>query len=302
MIKHFLKNILKLLRIDINKITERFAKWSIRFALFESEFNYLVERLRKIVPDISHQYSDNPKNFNDYWELKIRGMHVFQCFLMLKALDNLALKDRLVVVDIGDSAGTHMLYLKELTRGKFDIDTLSVNLDPRAIDKIKARGLNALLCHAEELDLRERKVNLFVSFEMLEHLHNPANFLRRLAKKSQGNRIVISVPYVRNSRVALYHIRNKLFKSVFSEEEHIFEFSPDDWSLLMAHSGWKVIYSKIYYQYPRRIPIFSNGLASYWRRADFEGFWGAILERDTSISDLYLDWEDEIDAQQKCHI
>ncbi|MEK7846841.1 MAG: methyltransferase domain-containing protein, partial [Nitrospinota bacterium] len=194
--------------------------------------------------------------------------------------------------DIGDSAGTHMLYLKELTKGKFEIDTISVNLDPRAIKKIEARGLKAVLCRAEELDLGEKKVDLFTSFEMVEHLHNPAIFFRRIAKKSPCNRMVITVPYLKDSRVGLHHIRNKNGKIIFAEDEHIFELSPEDWVLLLLHSGWRVVHSEIYYQYPRRMPIMSQVFSWYWRNTDYEGFWGAILEKDTTLSDYYQDWED----------
>lgn len=293
MIKLFSKKILKILRLDINKIIKRLGKWSINSALSEEGFCGLLEKLRKIQPDLSQQYSKNLENFNDYWELNIRGMHAFQCFLMLKALENLALNDnKVTVVDIGDSSGTHMLYLRELTKDRLDIDTLSVNLDSRAIEKIKARGMKAILCRAEELDMEKKKVDLFVSFEMVEHLHNPAIFFRSLAKKSRCNRMVITVPYLRNSRIGLYYIRNKSDKDIFAEDEHIFELSLQDWTLLLRHSGWRVTYSKIYYQYPTRIPLISKWLASHWRRADFEGFWGAILEKDTRYSDFYKDWQE----------
>lgn len=96
---------------------------------------------------------------------------------------------------------------------------------------------------------------------------------------------------MKNSRVGLCHIRNRSDKVIFAEEEHIFELSPEDWTLLMLHSGWKIIYSKIYYQYPRKWPIISELLKLYWRKNDFEGFWGAILEKDLRFSDQYQDWE-----------
>jgi len=242
------------------------------------------------VPDISNQEESGKDIFNNYWELKRRALQSFQCSMMLKALEHLPPMG-LTVVDVGDSAGTHMLYLRELIRGKFDVDTISVNLDPRAIEKIRARGLKAILCRAEDLDLREKKVDLFTSFQMVEHLHNPAIFFHRLAKKSLCNKMVITVPYLKESRVGLHHIRNKTGKIIFAEDEHIFELSPEDWTLLLLHSGWSVVQSEIYYQYPRKLPIISQMLSWFWRHADFEGFWGAILEKDTTLSNLYQDWD-----------
>ncbi len=189
---------------------------------------------------------------------------------MLKAIEHLP-PGKLTVVDIGDSAGTHMLYLKELVKDKFDVDTISVNLAPAAIEKIKARGLSALLCRAEDLNLGNKQVDLFVSFEMVEHLHNPAIFFKRLATNSRGNKIVITVPFRRESRVGLYYIRNDLKEYISAEREHIFELDPEDWTLLLLHSGWKIAYSEIYFQYPRKWPFIRKLLANYWEKTDFEG-------------------------------
>lgn len=67
---------------------------------------------------------------------------------------------------------------------------------------------------------------------------------------------------------------------------------PNDWTLLLLHSGWKVTFSKIYYQYPTRWPVISSFLRWFWKTSDFEGFWGAILEKDMTYCDLYQDWEE----------
>lgn len=284
-----IKKIFKFAGIKPADFTQRISKWSIHQAIKENRFIELIEKLRKIAPDISNQETTVNEN-NDYWELKRRTQQAFQCTMMLKALETFTSKN-LTVVDIGDSAGTHMLYLKELTKDRFDIDTIGVNLDPTAIEKIKARGQKAMLCRAEDLDLGDKKVDIFTSFQMVEHLHNPSIFFKRLAKKSACNKMVITVPYLKSSRVGLHSIRNHWNKPVIAEEEHIFELSPEDLTLLILHSGWRVVYSEVYYQYPRRVPIISQMLSRYWRKTDFEGFWGAILEKDTTISDYYQDWE-----------
>jgi hypothetical protein len=295
MVKIIGKYILNILKIKPGKMYDlyykRLSKWSIRMAVAENGYWDLLKKLKKIVPDISNQEEDGKEDFNDYWELKRRALQAFQCSLMLKTLEYFS-SDNLTVVDIGDSAGTHMLYLKALTEGRYHIDTISVNLDSRAIEKIERRGLKALLCRAEELDLKDRHIDICTSFQMVEHLHNPAVFFHNLAEKSTCNRLVITVPYVKKSRVGLYHLRTGSEKIIFAEDEHIFELSPEDWTLLMLHSGWKVIYNRIYYQYPKKWPIISKIFASYWRSNDFEGFWGVILERYATFSNRYKDWED----------
>jgi hypothetical protein len=294
MIKARIKNLLSMLGIEAKQLFEICSGFSIRGALRENpQFPALTE-LEAIVPDITEQYS-RPIVENEFWALKVRALHAFQCFLMLKAIETLPKKPaKLNVVDIGDSAGTHMLYLQGMAPEQVQLTTISVNLDPQAVAKICAKGLTAMLCRAEDLDLPGEKVDLFTSFEMVEHLHDPIRFFHRLAKKAQCDRMLVTVPYVKSSRVGLHHIRNGFRAPVGAEGTHILELSPEDWTLLMLHAGWRVIYQKIYYQYPRKWPILSQMCGCYWRSLDFEGFWGAILEKDTYWSDFYQDWEDEI--------
>ncbi|MDD5434875.1 MAG: hypothetical protein PH343_05540, partial [Nitrospira sp.] len=94
--------------------------------------------------------------------------------------------------------------------------------------------------------------------------------------------------YLAQSRVGLHHVRQLLKTEVSAETTHIFELSPADWKLIFMHAGWSVYYDKIYFQYP------SHGLLrltkSLWKKMDFEGFYGAVLIRDTSFSKLYKDW------------
>jgi hypothetical protein len=285
---------MRVIKVLIKTILHGLRLYSLRFAIKQQGMTCEIDELRRIVPDISEQESRQHTEFNEFYELKRRGMHAFQCRLMKKALGYLDKTD-IIVVDIGDSAGTHMMYLAHLVGNKFNVETLSVNLDARAVAKIRSRGLKAILKRAEELqpeDFNGRSVDLFTSFEMVEHLHNPALFFRRLAKRNSCNLMVLTVPFLCNSRVGLHNVRHKNKEKIFAEDEHIFELSPSDWTLLFLHAGWRVKFSQIYYQYPRHIPFISYLLCRYWRSGDFEGFWGAILEKDTTYSDLYMDWED----------
>ena len=288
-----IKKIFSAIGIDPRQLFRRLGIWSLLKAAKEQELLVMLERLRFVVPDISNQESREVPDFNDYWEMKRRLLHAYQVKTMARLLDALN-KNHVRVVDIGDSAGTHCLYFKQIFKDAHEVSTLSVNLDPRAIEKIKLRGMPALLKRAEEISPEDLggEVDVFTSFEMIEHLHNPVLFLRRLANSSTGRRLFITVPFLRNSRVGMHHIRHDVAKDVFAEDVHVFELSPSDWTLLFLHAGWKVVDQRISYQYPRRLPIVSWVLKAYWRMFDFEGFWGAVLERDTTYSDRYKDWED----------
>lgn len=250
----------------------------------------LKQKLEIIVPDLSAQYSTHVIDMNDqYLVNKVRGQHAFQMSLALKTIDLLGNKKNINLVDIGDSSGTHLIYLNNLIKDR-DVNTLSVNLDPNAVSKIQAKGLNAILCRAEELHLQENgmRADIFLSYEMLEHLFSPIEFLHAMSIKSECEYFVITVPYVTNSRVALQFVKHRYEGEYAAENIHIFELSPEDWDLVFKFSGWEIVYKDIYTQYPKKSVLF---LTKYlWQKLDFPGFYGVILKKNDEYSKRYLDW------------
>lgn len=284
------KRILRAFGFDHVAFIERLAYWSVNQAIRQNGLANMIGQLREIVPDIKDQESRSASD-SPLIEIRRRALHAVQCRMMMEALGG---AQAAAVVDIGDSAGTHMLYLRSLLQEKAKIETISVNLDSRAIAKIRSRGLRAIQMRAEEIGSEHigNDTSLLTSFEMVEHLHNPAIFFRRLAIASPCNKMVISVPFLRQSRVGLHHIRAGRTERQFAEDVHVFELSPEDWSLLMLHAGWRVTASRVHFQYPTNWLLISSALSLFWRLTDFEGFWCAILERDVTTSNLYADWED----------
>ncbi|MBA7592050.1 hypothetical protein ES708_34223 [subsurface metagenome] len=116
---------------------------------------------------------------------------------------------------------------------------------------------------------------------------NPAEFLYKISK-TNCKFFVITVPYLAKSRVGFHHIRNLQQCNVTPEDVHIFELSPSDWRLLFMHSGWSVVYDRVYLQYPRK--GFWRFMKWGWRQYDFEGFYGVILKKDSNWSKLYTGW------------
>jgi len=169
--------------------------------------------LLTIVPDIENQYSTFKINKSDFYtNIKTRCQHAFQVSLMIKALDLLRKmygQKAATIVDIGDSSGTHMIYIQEFAKKmNFDASTMSVNLDESAISRIRSKGLDARLCRAEELHLEnEKKADIFVMFEVLEHLFDPITFLKNMFEKSECKFFILSVPKVAQSRVGLAWLR-----------------------------------------------------------------------------------------------
>jgi hypothetical protein len=245
----------------------------------------LKQRLIEVVPDIRSQYTGHTIAHDDACKLeRMRCLNAFQVGLAQRAMQ-LVGRPNLNVVDIGDSAGTHLLYIKALSSQA--IATLSVNLDPVAVAKIRAKGLQAICCRAENLGEHGIKADVFLSFQMLEHLLDPISFLRNLSE-IDCEYFVVTVPYVARSRVGMRYVREHLPGNWSAEDVHIFELSPDDWDLIFRFAGWRVVHADRYLQYP------PSGLLRLtrplWRWYDFEGFYGVILEKDHTIASQYQSW------------
>jgi hypothetical protein len=56
-----------------------------------------------------------------------------------------------------------------------------------------------------------------------------------MAKTVRGKGIVITIPYIAKSRVALSHIRQKNSKIVYAENTHISDINPEDCNLIFLN-------------------------------------------------------------------
>ncbi len=256
---------------------------SIRDAVKEQKLGESARTLKALVPDITDTRTRTKLDVLAC--AKSRGLHAFQMSLLNNVLYEF---ERPVVVDIGDASGTHLQYLLGLYKNKKDIQCMGVNLDAEAVKRIKEKGLDAIHARAEEVEKYNVHPDVFLSFEMLEHLMDPCRFLHDLSLITSVKYFVITVPFLRNSRVGMRHIRQGIKAPVYAENTHIFEFSPGDWRLLFQHSGWSVEEEKVYLQYPRRGLL--RFTSSLWRKFDFEGYYGAVLKRDPAWLNCYADW------------
>jgi hypothetical protein len=284
------KRLIQANKSRLQPLLARLQRASIRSAVREQHLDRLSTRLAEIVPDLTSQYTTFSVD-NDYLRIKTRALHAFQINLLIKAINYIPPKESIYVVDIGDSSGTHLIYLDSILKDDMkysscNLEYLSVNLDPIAVEKISSKGIKAILCKAQDLyENYNIKADLVFSFEMLEHLYDPISFLNTLSEKSVSECFVLTVPYLSQSRVGLHHIRQGQNRVVYPENTHIFELSPHDWQLIFQQAGWKIVNDGIYRQYPSwsvwRL------LKPLWKKLDFEGFYGVILKRDRTWAELY---------------
>ncbi len=190
--------------------------------------------------------------------------------------------------DIGDSDGSVRLIMEKIF-GTERLETVGINLQPAVVERMKNKGLNAICEDAIDVGNRGVRYDVVSLFETIEHLSNPIGFLQKIAPVVD-ERLVLSVPYVRASRVGLHHIDADTFWNqdlpISVENVHFFELSPGDWDKLFKHSGWKIVRQKVYKQFPDSGPL-KWILSAYWRYLSFEGFYFVSLAKDDTYSSRY---------------
>lgn len=282
-------------RKALERVVNRTLDVSVNSACRESGLEDLRRRLSSIVPDISDQCTRT--TLRPPWRNIIRTRHSVQVQMMQSALARLDPESEISVVDIGDSAGTHLKYIMALNSDR-TFRTLSINLDPVAIEKIRGAGLDAIQVRIESMYQHPDFIadaDIYLCFETLEHLRDPATYLHDMATNTTAKYLILSMPYLRKSRVGLHqlrsqpgHIMTSREMTFAAESTHIFELSPEDWTLLFRFAGWRVVESFRFTQYPKRNPL---SLARFlWRRLNFDGYYAVILQPDDSVSSMYLDW------------
>jgi hypothetical protein len=286
------KSLLAGIGADPRRLYHTLSAASLDAALVEQGLAPLAAQLRAVLPDISDQYTDgfDREEYDRYWERKMRGMHAFQIRCILDAIEHLG-GERRVLADIGDSSGNHAIYVKALAKPGQIERVISVNLDPVAVEKVREKGGDAILCRAEEMDLAGLRPDLFLSFEMVEHLTDPVRFLHGLATGGSTEYLLFTVPYRRRSRFGGIEVREKLDRlpaRLTPEMVHMFEFSPADWVRLCRMAGFGLVWSRIYRQYPRRSPLVAT--APMWAKLDYEGFIAFFCRRDLSLAGRYTGW------------
>lgn len=188
------------------------------------------------------------------------------------------------IIDIGDSNGRHMQYLKGLSTS--NLTTLSVNLDQIAIGRILSKGLDAACMDASKIaQCGYHTFDLGVCFETLEHLSDPIGFLKSLSTSKTCKKLIITVPIVDKSTVSLNYIRKNKTDNVSSENVHVFELSVTDWMLIFKFSGYEIVRKKEFYQYPK--PFLSLFFKPLFRRFGHVGFVAYELIPNSKFSDCY---------------
>jgi len=278
--KQLLKSIIQ------SKVVDRLSRRAIREIVnSDSNLKGLWDYSSQIFPDLKNHFTVPVES--DEIEDRIRLLIVYETLFVRNEIDNLLNdEDHCSFADVGDSDGSvQMLLNKEAYDDR--LSTVGINLQQGAVEKIRQQGLDAVCADALALGDMGQRYDIISLFETLEHLPDPIGFLKGI-KPAVTHRLVVSVPYIRKSRVGLAYLSKKwpADKTPTIENTHIFELSTNDWVKIFHHTGWEICrQEKLLMYHPYRLSRIV--IQPYWRHISFEGFWFVALCKNSEFSDRY---------------
>ena len=220
-------------------------------------------------------------------EARIRFLVAAECAFVERAIaDVVARTGHCTFADVGDSDGSVRVVMEEVF-GRESLATTGINLQPTVVRRMQDMGLDAICEDAIEVGKRGVRYNVVSLFETLEHLPDPIGFLKAIGAVVE-DRLVLSVPYVRQSRMGLRYldVNWPAGDAPTIENVHIFELCPVDLRRLFRHCGWRVEREAVFKQFPTWSPV-GWVLSVYWRLSSFEGFYFVSLIKDDTDASRY---------------
>jgi 2-polyprenyl-3-methyl-5-hydroxy-6-metoxy-1,4-benzoquinol methylase len=269
---------------SIHKIAKKSSLQAVpKVAKLDAELFQIWETSKKYFPHFKEHFTESVDD--EEIESRIRLLVAFETLFMKKAIVDFD-GTGITYADVGDSDGSVRLLLSDFFSEE-KLNTIGINLQSRAVEKMKKQGLNAICADAMELGKQKIQYDFVSLFETLEHLPDPIGFLKGI-KPIVKEELIISVPLIVKSRVGLGYLSSKWLpnKKATIENTHIFELSPEDWEKVFKHAGWKIVREDKLKMFPARSPH-RLILQPYWRHLSFDGFWFVALKKDPTFSSRY---------------
>lgn len=167
-------------------------------------------------------------------------------------------------LDVGDTDG---IFLKSLHK-----TGISANISETVVNILTKKGYTAVRCDTEWLPFRDESVDHILFFAILEHVTNPIQVLtelHRVAKKS----VFISIASMTRTNIHKY----MCFPDNPPYEQHVFEFSDEDFRKIITHAGFSVKqFKKVSVFLPERLLdkillfVFSIVIPHLWKDKEYK--------------------------------
>ena len=192
-------------------------------------------------PEVVKWYYENSENYR-YW-----CQHVFPAsedsrrknIFRPRAKRTLELCERYGVnrkrfLEVGSGFGTFCEELRSLNA--FD-EIIALEPTPDLAESCRKRGLEVIEKFVEELDFEDGSLDVIASFEVIEHLFDPGDFVEHCSRiLAPGGLLILTCPNVKGFEISVL-----MEASLSVDVEHLNYFHPDSLSHLVGRHGFEVV-------------------------------------------------------------
>ncbi len=145
---------------------------------------------------------------------------------------------------------------------------VSLNIMDDCLKQVKGVGGFPVKGDIQMMSFRNKSFDYVLCFETLEHLENPILGLKELARVST-KKVFISIPWVEKTSIH----EDNYAPDTPAVENHVFEFSREDFAKIITHADLKITYYKEINIFPNISNPFHNFL---FKRFYYPGFFPKI--------------------------
>jgi SAM-dependent methyltransferase len=165
------------------------------------------------------------------------------------------------VLDVGDPDSI-VLKTMESRQG------ISVNILKQCTEHILRAGGKPVQGDCEDLPFKDGAFDYVFCFETLEHVENPIHSLKELGRVCR-KKLFVSIPWLTKTTIH----EDNYQRDQPEPENHIFEFSPADFTRIISHTPFEITYTHRMDMFPAiRNPFHSFLLRQFYFSAFFPAF------------------------------
>jgi len=189
----------------------------------EKEY-YQSEQYRKNYGPNLNKVSNSKEIFDTYFPFQ---------YQMIQEVEFI-LKPNTKILDVGCSTGHFLAALKDkvkirvgLELDKSAVEFINKNLDFKVYDQ-----------PIQDVEIAEGPFDVITSFQVLEHIENPLEFLQAIDKNLKpGGYLYLEVPNLNDILLSIYKIKG--FEDFYYREPHLSYFNEQSFKKLLDETGFK---------------------------------------------------------------
>lgn len=192
----------------------------------------------ELSPDVAKQSIDTPSTDEQITDVGLIDMS-FSGWLRNdtgELLEGFAISEGDSVLDIGCGSGGYTSFCGRQGAEIFvaDINQLNVDIAVSRLNETKARAVHPLVTDGDPLPIPDGRLSKIIAMEVLEHVEDPARFLRELVRVGRsGAQYLIAVPDAAGEHAQ----KSFAATSYFQKPNHIHIFEREEFGRLIEDAG-----------------------------------------------------------------